>query len=79
MPRLPAALRRTVVTSLHHAVNALDTMLLEPLGLTSHQVVIVPTGVLAQLPWGQLPTLRAVAGGRRAVGDCVARSRYSGS
>jgi tetratricopeptide (TPR) repeat protein len=61
MPRLPTALRRTVITSLHHAVNALDTMLLEPLGLTSHQVVIIPTGVLAQLPWGQLPSLRAVA------------------
>jgi tetratricopeptide (TPR) repeat protein len=61
LPLLPAALQRTVVTSLQRSMNILDAMLLEPLGLNSQHVVIVPTGVLAQLPWGELPSLRAVA------------------
>jgi tetratricopeptide (TPR) repeat protein len=60
LPLLPAALHRTVVASLQHSVNALDAMLLTPLRLGCRRVVIVPTGALAQLPWGQLPSLRAV-------------------
>jgi tetratricopeptide (TPR) repeat protein len=58
-PRLPIPLRGSVAASLDRSLAALDQVLLEPLHADG-RVVIVTTGLLGQLPWGMLPSLRGV-------------------
>jgi tetratricopeptide (TPR) repeat protein len=59
-PMLPAALEAAVLASLRRSMAALDEQLLAPLGLDGRRLVVVSTGVLGQLPWGQLPSLSGV-------------------
>ena len=56
-PRLPGGIRAAVRTSLERSLQALDDALLRPLRAAG-PVVIVSTGVLGQLPWASLPSLR---------------------
>ena len=56
--RLPAALVVNVHGSLRRSLTELDARLIQPVRLTDDRVVIIPTGVLATLPWGSLPSLR---------------------
>ena len=56
-PRLPEVLRAAVSSSLQRSLGALDAALLGPLG-TPGRLVVVTTGLLGQLPWGLLPSLR---------------------
>ncbi len=58
-PRLPAPIAAAVRASFDHTVTALDDQLIRPLGLDA-RVVLVTTGLLGQLPWGTLPSLRGV-------------------
>lgn len=58
-PRLPVAMREAVRASLHRSLEQLDQTLLRPLA-TAGRLVVVSTGLLGQLPWGLLPTLRGV-------------------
>lgn len=59
-PRLPAVLSATVRTSFERSVAEFDAALLAPLHLDGRRLVIVSTGVLGQVPWGLLPSLRGV-------------------
>ncbi|MGX7681126.1 CHAT domain-containing protein [Jatrophihabitans sp. DSM 45814] len=54
---LPAALITAVGSSLRRTLAALDELLIQPLGLGDLRLVISPTGTLATLPWGLLPSL----------------------
>jgi hypothetical protein len=56
-PHLPASLRATVHTSFVRSLNTLDNQLLRPLSIDGRAIVIVSTGLLGQLPWGQLASL----------------------
>jgi CHAT domain-containing protein len=56
--RLPAALVSAVYGGLRRSLAELDARLIEPLGFSDERVVIVPTGMLAMLPWGSLPSMR---------------------
>ena len=58
-PRLPAPIAAAVRASFDHTVDSLDAVLLRPLGVTGRRVLIT-TGLLGQLPWGCLPSLRGV-------------------
>ena len=57
-PLLPTVMRDAVQGSYERSMGALDTLLVEPLGLAGRSAVITATGVLGQLPWGALPSLR---------------------
>jgi tetratricopeptide (TPR) repeat protein len=59
-PRLPGGLRAAVRASFARSAAELDAALVAPLGIAGRRVVIVSTGVLGQLPWGTLPSLRGV-------------------
>jgi CHAT domain-containing protein len=56
--QLPSALATAVRASLAHSLARLDDALISPLGLPDDRLVVVPTGALATLPWGNLPSLR---------------------
>jgi tetratricopeptide (TPR) repeat protein len=56
-PRLPDALRGAVLASLARSLNELETTLLAPLAVDG-PLVLISTGVLGQLPWASLPSLR---------------------
>lgn len=58
--RLPSALRQVVTGSIRHQITLLSTTLLAPLEnvLGDHDLVVVPTGPLAGVPWGLLDPLR---------------------
>jgi tetratricopeptide (TPR) repeat protein len=56
-PGLPAGIRAAVRASLDTSLRVLDETLLGPIGLDG-ALVLVSTGVLGQLPWASLPTLR---------------------
>ncbi len=58
-PRLQEPLRSVVSASCARSLARLDEALLAPLGVT-RRLVIVSTGVLGQLPWGMLGSLRGV-------------------
>jgi hypothetical protein len=58
-PALPAPLRAAVTASLRRSLGLLDETLLAPLK-AGGRVVVVSTGLLGQLPWGLVPSLRAV-------------------
>ncbi|MEP7177757.1 MAG: CHAT domain-containing protein [Pseudonocardiales bacterium] len=59
-PRLPGGLSAAVRSSFDRSVAELDRALLGPLQLDGQRLVIVSTGILGQLPWGTLPSLRGV-------------------
>ena len=52
-----AASQGASLASLTDALAQLDRALLRPLGLGDDELVIVPTGVLHNLPWGGLPSI----------------------
>jgi hypothetical protein len=56
--QLPAALTVAVSGAMRRSLIALDEMLLRPLRLTNPRLIISPTGPLATVPWGLLPSLR---------------------
>jgi tetratricopeptide (TPR) repeat protein len=56
-PRLPSGIRAAVLASLSRSLGDLDAALLAPLGADG-PLVLVSTGVLGQLPWASLPSLR---------------------
>ncbi|HST48415.1 CHAT domain-containing protein [Jatrophihabitans sp.] len=56
--RLPAALLTSVCATLNRSLATLAGQLLDPLRLPEDRLVIVPTGMLAALPWTNLPPLR---------------------
>ena len=58
-PLLPAPLRATVGSSLKRSLEALDAALLAPIAVPG-RLVVVSTGLLGQLPWGLLPSLRGI-------------------
>jgi tetratricopeptide (TPR) repeat protein len=58
-PRLPGPLRGSVSASLTRSFAELDQLLLAPLR-AGGRLVIASTGLLGQLPWGLLPSLRSV-------------------
>jgi CHAT domain-containing protein/tetratricopeptide (TPR) repeat protein len=55
---LPEALLVAVRTSLHRSLAGLAEQLLAPLALPDDRLVIVPTGVLATVPWTNLRSLQ---------------------
>jgi len=59
-PRLPAPMRAAVLGSFRRTAERLDAELVAPLAVGAGPVVVVGTGVLGQLPWGLLPSLRGV-------------------
>ena len=59
-PRLLGGLSASVRASFDRSAAELDRALLGPLGLDGQRLVVVSTGVLGQLPWGTLPSLRGV-------------------
>jgi len=58
--QLPAALRDAVRAATRRGLAALDAALLAPLRVDGRRLVIVSTGVLGQVAWGMLPSLRGV-------------------
>ena len=56
-PGLPDGIRGAVLASLNRSLGALDAALLAPLSAEG-PLVLVSTGVLGQLPWASLPSLR---------------------
>jgi tetratricopeptide (TPR) repeat protein len=56
-PRLPGAIRAAVRLSLQRSLAELDDALLAPLDADG-SLVLVSTGVLGELPWASLPSLR---------------------
>ncbi|MDQ1742137.1 MAG: hypothetical protein QOE23_476 [Pseudonocardiales bacterium] len=56
--RLPSAMLATVCATLNRSLASLAEVLLVPLELGDDRVVIVPTGVLATLPWTNLAPMR---------------------
>jgi hypothetical protein len=59
-PRLPGGIRAAVRASLHRSLQELDSALLAPVRVDG-PLVLVSTGVLGQLPWASLPSLRGRA------------------
>ncbi|MEP7178733.1 MAG: hypothetical protein ABI775_06565, partial [Pseudonocardiales bacterium] len=59
-PRLAGGLSAAVRGSFERSVVGLDRSLLGPLELDGQRLIIVSTGILGQLPWGTLPSLRGV-------------------
>ncbi len=58
-PRLPGPLRGSVAASLTRSFAELDRLLLAPLRVGG-RLVLASTGLLGQLPWGLLPSMRGV-------------------
>jgi tetratricopeptide (TPR) repeat protein len=56
-PRLPGGIRNAVRSSLQRSLRELDAALIEALDIDG-PLVLVSTGVLGQLPWASLPSLR---------------------
>jgi CHAT domain-containing protein len=59
-PQLPANLATAIRKGLNRATAELDKQLVAPLDVAGDRVVFVSTGLLGQVPWGLLPSLRAV-------------------
>jgi hypothetical protein len=55
---LPDGLRAAATGSLLRSLDALDELVFAPLGRPDGRVVIAPTGALAAVPWGSLPSRR---------------------
>ena len=58
--RLPGPLSEAVRRSLRRSLELLDGVLGAPLGGGTRRLVIISTGILGQLPWNALPSLRGV-------------------
>jgi tetratricopeptide (TPR) repeat protein len=58
-PHLPAGLRSAAQRSLRRSTGLLDDALVRPLH-TDAPLVVISTGMLGQVPWGLLPSLRGV-------------------
>jgi len=56
---LSGSMLRAVAGSLARSLSRLDDALLKPLGLPDTRLVLVPTGLLATLPWTILPSALA--------------------
>ena len=56
-PNLPAAIAAAVRASFNRSASELDAILLNPLAIR-RRAVLVTTGLLGQVPWGALPSLR---------------------
>ena len=56
---LPDPIADAVGRSLRRSLEKLDRTIVQPLGLPDVRLVLSPTGPLAVLPWGLLPSLRA--------------------
>jgi tetratricopeptide (TPR) repeat protein len=56
-PRLPGGIRAAVRASLRRSLGSLDAALLGPLQLDG-PLVVISTGMLGELPWASLPSLR---------------------
>ncbi len=56
--RLPAAIRGAASASLSRSLVRLDELLVRPLRAGGHRLVVVPTGLLAALPWTSIPSRR---------------------
>jgi tetratricopeptide (TPR) repeat protein len=59
-PRLPGGLFAAVRSSFERSAAELDRSLLAPLHADGQRLVVVSTGILGQLPWCALPSLRGV-------------------
>nr|MDQ2957061.1 CHAT domain-containing protein [Actinomycetota bacterium] len=57
--RLPAMMAEAVQGSLNRSLDNLDRAVVRPLGLPAAELVLSPTGPLATVPWGLLPSLRS--------------------
>ncbi len=58
---LSPGLHTTIARALRNDLAALDAAAVVPLGLTSDRVVVVAGGAVSTVPWGSLPSLRAVS------------------
>jgi hypothetical protein len=58
-PWLPSGIRAVVRSSLERSLGELDDTLVRPLAVDG-PLVLVSTGVLGQLPWASLPSLRGI-------------------
>ncbi|HEU5271678.1 MAG TPA: CHAT domain-containing protein [Jatrophihabitans sp.] len=56
---LPEPIADAVRRSLRRSLENLDRTIVAPLGLPEVRLVLSPTGPLAVLPWGMMPSLRA--------------------
>jgi hypothetical protein len=60
LPMIPSSIRGSVTRSLRANLAALDAMVLGPLGVGGRNLVVSPSGSLAILPWGLLPSRRGL-------------------
>jgi tetratricopeptide (TPR) repeat protein len=60
LPMIPSRIRRSVTHSLHTDLAALDVSVLAPLGVAGRNLVVSPSGLLAVVPWGLLPSRRGL-------------------
>jgi len=60
LPMIPAPIRPTVAQSLLANLRRLDDLLVAPLELPDAPLVVCPSGLLGVLPWGMLPSRRAL-------------------
>jgi tetratricopeptide (TPR) repeat protein len=56
---LPEPIANAVRRSLRRSLESLDRAIVAPLGLPEARLVLSPTGPLAVLPWGMVPSLHA--------------------
>lgn len=60
LPGVPDIMAKAVRTTFERSILELDGALLRPLGAGGRRLVVVSTGVLGQLPWASMPSLRQV-------------------
>ena len=60
MPRIPEQIRTSVRRSLQAGLAAVDGLMLGPMKVDGRSLVISPSGSLAILPWGLLPSRRGL-------------------
>lgn len=61
LPGVPEPVRHVMHRSVHHALGALDDLLVTPLGAAGRSLVVVPHGSLALVPWSLLDGRRGLA------------------
>ncbi|MDP9091666.1 MAG: CHAT domain-containing tetratricopeptide repeat protein [Actinomycetota bacterium] len=59
-PRLAGSIAVAVRATLLRSVRALDSALVSPLGVDGQRLIVISTGILGQLPWAAMPSLRGV-------------------
>ena len=60
MPRIPEQIRTSVRRSLRAGLAAVDGLMLGPMKVDGRSLVVSPSGSLAILPWGLLPSRRGL-------------------